>query len=347
MMDIRDFAGRHLADIIDVTTDVKPDPQHTSNGFEAHAEIISPFNRYRMSVHSSHLAPPAGAPAECRSLGTIMFHDPVSDTRILGARSDRTFLDISRHVHQREFTDAIAAARRELAEAGPDAIKLTQSKLSDLASRAAKWGIAIDAMPMAPKPSEASPVAVEVAKPATAASMPPAAAATSVAPATPADEPMIGLPIVFIHNPGEGSAGMTTVPGTVTRTWPDGSVGLLMFVDDHEVQHRPKVPRRGTDAGNGRVHVHGCWDLAPWYAALLTERRQLSGRVSALSEKLDTAIADNAKLAERLAALESAKPRRGRPSKPESGDAEAAELATEGETMPAKEAEPDLIGGDR
>ena len=151
---------------------------------------------------------------------------------------------------------------------------------------------------------------------------------------------MIGLPIVFICNPGEGAAGMTTVPGAVTRMWPDGSVGLLMFVDDHEVQHRPKVYRRGTDAGNGRTHQTGCWDLADWYKRLITENRQLSERVSGLADKLAEIAAENAKLTERLTALE-AKPRRGRPAKPEGGEVEAAEPAVEGEA--AKDAEHDLV----
>jgi hypothetical protein len=323
MHDIREISNRFLADVVDVTKAVQPDPQRPSNFMEGHAEIVTPFNRYRLSTYSPHGSQPAGAPSECASLGSVLFFDPATDVTILGARSDRTLLDISRHVHHREYTDRIAHARRELAESGPETIKDWQSKLGALVSAAAPWGVS-GSVPMAPPTKEATPPVVASTAPPAPMAAAPAAVSSPVAPAMPADEPMIGLPIVFIHNPGEGSAGMNTVPGTVTRTWSDGSVGLLMFVDDHEVQHRPKVPPRGTDAGNGRVHVHGCWALAPWYVALLDANRQFSERVSALSDKLEATIAENAKLSERLAALED-KPKRGRSAKVDGdkGDAEA------------------------
>jgi hypothetical protein len=331
--DIREISNRFLADVVDVTTAVRPDPQRASNFMEGHAEIVTPFNRYRLSTYSPHGLQPPGAPSECASLGSVLFNDPATDVTILGARSDRTLLDISRHVHHRELHDAIALARRELAEAGPDAVKPAQSKLSDLVSRAAKYGLTVDAVPMAPPTKTAALPAVASTAPPAPMAAAPAVVSSPVAPAMPADEPMIGLPITFICNPGEGAAGMTTVPGVVTRVWHNGQIGLQMFVDDHEIQHRPKVHRRGTDAGGGRVHQTGCWAPAPWHEALVSENRQLSERISVLADKLDAVIAENEKLVERVATLEAAstKPRRGRPAKPEGSETEGADLVSDAE----------------
>jgi hypothetical protein len=309
-----------LADVVDVTKAVQPDPQRVSNFMEGHALIVTPHNKYKLSTYSPHGSQPPGAPSECASLGSVVFHDPVDETTVIGPRSERVLLDISQRVHHREFTDMIAVARRELAEAGPDAIKAAQAKLGDLVSRAAKYGVTAS-VPMAPSIKEALPPAAASTAPPAPTAAAPAAVSSPVAPAVPADDPMLGLPIMFIHNPHEGSAGMSTVPGVVTRVWNGGQIGLQMFVDDHDIQHRPKVHRRGTDAGNGRVHTTGCWAPATWYEALVTENRRLSEetaklveRLGALGDKLETAIAENAKLADRIAALED-KPKRGRSSK--------------------------------
>jgi hypothetical protein len=340
--DVREIANKFLADVIDVTRSVQPDPQRPSDFMQGHAELKTLFNTYRLSSYSPHGSQPAGAPAECASLGTVVFHDPLNDITIMGSRSDRTLLDISRHVHHREYTDAISVARRELAEAKPDAVKLAQAKLSDLVARAAKWGITIDAVPMAPS-VKAAPVSPPASGPVQAMHVIPAATAAA-APAVSVKsvhEDMLGLPIVFIHNPGEGSAGMTTVPGTVTRVWDNGQIRLQMFPDDHDVQHKPKVHRRGADAGGGRVHIHGCWDLAPWYATLISRLCALEQSLAAI----DALATENKQLSDRLTALETAssKPRRGRPAKPEGGnEAEAGELPSELE--PAGR-EPDLIEG--
>jgi hypothetical protein len=148
--DIRESATRFLGDIIDPVVAVRPDPKRTSNFVEGHAEIVTPHNTYRMSVFTPQTTQPPGAPTECVSLGSVVFHDPINDVTIMGLRSDRTFLDISRHVHVREYTDGIAHARRELAEAGPEAIKPLQEKLGALVSTAGKWGVS-GSVPMAPK----------------------------------------------------------------------------------------------------------------------------------------------------------------------------------------------------
>jgi hypothetical protein len=306
--DIREFKNHHLGDIPH-TIKVEPDPERGSNGFEGHAIIATPFNKYKMSAFSSHLPPPAGAPAECASLGPVIFFDPVDDTRVIGPRGDRVLLDVSRRIHHREFSDAIAVARREVAEAGPDVIKAAQAKLGALVSAAVKWGVS-GSVPMAPSTKDAEPPAVPTTAPLAPIAAAPAAVSAPVAPGVPADEPLIGTPIVFICNPGEGAAGMTTVPGAVTRVWSNGQVGLQMWIDDHEIAHRPKVHRHGTDAGGGRVHTHGCWAPAPWYAALISRLDALEKSLGAI----DALVAENKQLVERIAALED-KPKRGRPAK--------------------------------
>jgi hypothetical protein len=340
MMDIRDFAGRHLADIIDVTTGVKPDPQHTSNGFEAHAEIISPFNRYRMSVHSSHLAPPAGAPTECRSLGTVIFHDPATDTQIVGARSDQTLIDISRHVHHREYTDKIAHARRELAEAGPDVIKARQEKLGSLVSAGAKWGVS-GSVPMAPSTKDTEPLAVPSTASLAPDTVPPTAAAAvpslTLRAVLDESQPFVGAPVIFITNPGEQISGMQELPAIIVRV--DArrqTVCLLVFIDDSETVHRLNIPRRGSDAGNGRVHKHSCWDFNPVYARERAQAEADGKRLAELGAAIDALAAENKQLVDRIAALE-AKPKRGRPAKLEAGEAEGSEPAAEGEA--AKDSE--------
>ena len=42
---------------------------------------------------------------------------------------------------ERELTDALAAARRELAEAAPDKAVAIRMKLNDLAAKAKKWNV--------------------------------------------------------------------------------------------------------------------------------------------------------------------------------------------------------------
>jgi hypothetical protein len=337
--DVREFRSHHLADIPHVVK-VEPDPKRTSNGFEAHANIVTSFNRYEMAIYSSHLPPPAGAPPECASLGSIEFYDRVDDTRILGPRCDRVFIDVSRRIHHREFTDAIAVARRELAEAGPDIIKAAQAKLGALVSAAAKWGVT-GSVPLAPpeaaKPAEAVPVAVEIEKASLAPSMPAihVSAQPSLAPSDPNHlAPFVGAPAIFVANPGEQIAGVNELAAIIVRVHPDGvHVGLLIFIDDSETVHRVKIVRRGADAGNGRVHRSNCWDFNPVF---LAERERVR-RIEKTLDNLDDVVAENAKLAERIAVLE-AKPKRGRPSKPEGGDTDGAELASELEPS-AKELE--------
>jgi hypothetical protein len=318
--DIREFALHHLADIPH-NVRVEPDPERVSNGFEGHGVVVTQFNKYKMSAFSSHLPAPAGAPAECASLGTVIFFDPIDDTRVIGPRGDRVLLDVSRRIHHREFSDAIAVARRELAEAGPDVVKAAQSKLGGLVSAGAKWGVS-GSVPMAPpeaaKPAEAVPVAVEIEKASLAPSMPTihVSAPPPLAPSDPNHlAPFVGAPAIFIANPGEQIAGVNELAATIVRVHPDGvHVGLLIFIDDSETVHRVKIVRRGSDAGNGRVHTTNCWDFNPVYASERAQAADDRKQLAELAVAIEGFAAENAKHADRIAALEE-KPRRGRPAR--------------------------------
>jgi len=337
MHDIREIANSFLADVIDVTKAVQPDPRRPSNFMEGHAELVTPFNRYQLSVYSPHGAQPPEAPPECQSLGTIWFRDTVDDTTVIGPRSERVLLDISQRVHYREYKDAISVARRELAEAGPDSIKSAQAKFSDLVARGAKYGITIDAVPMAPglKTAPALPLA---AVPAQAMHVAPAATATAPAlppapqPVLDGSEPFVGAHVLFVTNPGEQISGMQELPAVIVRVHPDRNhVSLLVFIDDSETIHRLNIPRRGSNAGGGRIHQFGVWDFNPSWLRDQARLRALEESVTAI-----TALSD------RIALLE-AKPRRSRPAKPEGGgEAEAGELAGEGEAAAGRDAELDL-----
>jgi hypothetical protein len=332
MHDIRELSGRFFGEIIDVTAAVQPDPERASDFITGHAVLTTPFNKYKLSTYSPHGSQPSGAPQECQSLGSVEFFDPASDTRILGARSDRTCLDIARHLGFREFTDRIAHARRALAEATPDAVKPAQAKLSDLVSRAAKWGV-LGSVPMAPPTKDTAPSAPLPSEPhaspphtsaPVAGSAPPVPSLTSHV-ALEGSQPFVGAPVIFATNPGEAISGMSELPALIVRV--DGrrqTVSLLVFIDDSETVHRLNIPRRGSDAGNGRVHQHGCWDFNPRWLADQDRIRQLEGRVASL-EKL---VADQLPtLTDRIAAIESAsvKTRRVRPPKPEGGEPDGAE----------------------
>jgi hypothetical protein len=284
---IEAFVQAHLIDVIDWRKDA-----HVSGSTDpAAVELKTKFNQYKFRVGSAHAEPPPGAPIACKSLGWIAFDDVVGNKHVIAPKSDLTLAEIAKHINGREFADALAAARTELAEASSEAVGEARTKFAMLAERARKHGIQVTIPDVASVTAPQVAAAPTAAQPAAPPALPISEAPADVVLPVLAGEPMIGLPIVFIENPGEGRSGMATVSGAVTRVWPDGSVGLLMFVDDHEVQHRPKVARRGTDAGNGRVHTHGCWDIAPWYAAVLDENRRLADRLTEIA-------AENAKLAE-------------------------------------------------
>jgi hypothetical protein len=345
--DIKESSTRFFGDFLDPATAIRPDPQRPSNFMEGHADIVTGFNRYKISFYSPHGAQPAGAPTECRSLGSVELVDPATDTRILGPRSDQTFINIAKHLGVREFTDRIAVARRELAEAAPDAVKPLQEKLGALVSAAGKWGVS-GSVPMAPKPA----MTVAPAAAVEAASHVPSAPAIAPAPvpmppvALDGSEPFVGAHVLFVTNPGERVSGMQELPAIIVRVHPNRNhVSLLVFIDDSETVHRLNIPRRGSDAGGGRIHQYGVWDFNPSWLRDQERLRQLEQSLGAI----EALAVENKQLADRLAALEAAaaKPRRGRPAKPDGGsEAEAGELPAEGEAsasaLPAQE--PDLLG---
>jgi hypothetical protein len=82
------------------------------------------------------------------------------------------------------------------------------------------------------------------------------------------------------------------------------------------------------------VHQTGCWDLAPWYAALISRLDALEKSLGAI----DALVAENAKLAERLAAFE-AKPKRGRPAIQAASEASSRREAEGSEVGDAEEPE--------
>jgi hypothetical protein len=110
-------------------------------GEVAHILITTAFNRYRMALGTSLSEAPAGAPITCKALGWVAFDDFAANKRFLGAKADLLYADISKHIHVRELTDALAAARREVAEAAPEKVGLARVRLAEVADKAKKWGI--------------------------------------------------------------------------------------------------------------------------------------------------------------------------------------------------------------
>ncbi len=106
------FVANQLSDVVDWPKHVRVDEKKTT-GDHAFVDIATPFNRYKMAICSSYIEPPPGAPLACKSLGTVTFDDLADNKHIVGPKADLTWTDISKYVHVRELTDALAAARRE------------------------------------------------------------------------------------------------------------------------------------------------------------------------------------------------------------------------------------------
>jgi hypothetical protein len=128
LQNLQTFVGNHLADVIDWRRHVVPDPEYKLTGEVAHILITTPFNRYRMGLGTSLSEAPAGAPITCKALGWVAFDDFAANKRFLGAKADLLYADISKHIHVRELTDALAAARREVAEAAPEKVGLARRR---------------------------------------------------------------------------------------------------------------------------------------------------------------------------------------------------------------------------
>jgi hypothetical protein len=230
LQNLQTLIANHLIDVIDWRRHVQPDPEYKSTGEIARVLITTPFNRYRMGLGTSFSEPPAGAPITCRSLGWVSFDDFAANKHFLGPKSDLLYIDISKHIHVRELTDALAAARREVAESGPDRAGAARAKLTEIAERAKKWGIEakvpdgrVAAVPPMPAPQATVPDSPAPPPEASASG-----ASTMAAPSATAGEPWIGAPVIFITNPGEQISGMQEIPGHIVRIEPtDGRVCIF------------------------------------------------------------------------------------------------------------------------
>jgi hypothetical protein len=141
LQNLQTFIANHLVDVIDWRRHVQLDPEYKSTGDVSHILITTPFNRYRMALGTSYSEAPAGAPIACKALGWIAFDDSAANKHIVGPKADLTYMDISKYIHVRELTDALAAARHEVAEAGPEKVGAARMRLADIADKAKKWGI--------------------------------------------------------------------------------------------------------------------------------------------------------------------------------------------------------------
>lgn len=353
LQNLQAFVANHLADVVDWGKHVRPDPNHKTTGDHGYIVVKTPFNSYEMTVRSAYIEPPAGAPVTCRSLGTVTFDDAAGDKHIVGPKADNTWLDISRHIHVRELTDALAAARREVAEAPKESVGSVRVRLAEIAGRAKVWGIKVRdddlAMPAAVPTIIVTAETAAVLEQALADPAP--GAITRIPPgtiihvdrvfeqfaaSTPIGAPFLGCPVVFITNPGEQISGMQEIPGTCVKIISDDRISMFMTPDHSEPSYRDNLPRRGSVDRDGKVHRHNCWDFNPEFER---ERARVRHLEEAIARMTDDGNADReliAALTARIDALEEAatKPRRARPPK--------ADEAQSGTEEPAKE--PDLVG---
>jgi hypothetical protein len=144
LQNLRAFVGNHLADVIDWNRHVQPDPARKTNAEVAGIIITTPFNRYLMELGTSYSEPPPAASFACKSLGWVAFHDDAANKHFLGPKADLLFADIAKHVAVRELTDALSAARREVAEASPEMAGAARVKFTEIAERAKKRGIDVN-----------------------------------------------------------------------------------------------------------------------------------------------------------------------------------------------------------
>ncbi len=258
------FVANQLSDVVDWPKHVRVDEKKTT-GDHAFVDIATPFNRYKMAICSSYIEPPPGAPLACKSLGTVTFDDAAGNKRIVGPKADLTWTDISKHIHVRELTDALAAARRELAEGTG-----TNAKLAEVAERAKKWGVAAKVPDGFTTPiamiqeseligSGLSQADIDIVLDGCKA---PALVKQAEAPAS-RDAPWLGAPIFFITNPGEQIGGMQEIVGWCVKVYSHDRISVFMTPDHSEPSYRDNLPRRGSPAGNGRMHQFNCWDFNP------------------------------------------------------------------------------------
>lgn len=314
------FVRNHLADVADWTKHVRVDPEHKTTGDQAYIVIATPFNRYKMSILSSYIDPPPGAPLQCKSLGTVTFYDPAEAKQIVGPKADLTWTDISKHIHYREYVDALAGARRELAEAPAptlnedgtvkyDHAAPIRVRLADLVARAAKWGIAAPSTrPLVDRrdPDHWVNKAADIVKEQDAKAAE-TAPVHSVGPPVVAsgEAPWLGAPVLFFTNPGESISGMSEIVGWCVKVMSRDRISVFMTPDHSEPSYRDNLPRRGSDAGNGRVHQFNCWDFNPAALRELSRIRHLQQAIEKMADEGNLDRKEMAQLAARVATLES------------------------------------------
>lgn len=308
LQNLQAFVTAQLADVVDWGKHVRPDPEKKTSGDQAFIAIATPFNRYRMSVATSYIEPPPGAPVACKSLGWVTFDDPGDTKHILGPKSDNTYAEISKHIHVRELTDAIAVARREMAEAGAETAAAARVKLAELAAKGAKWGIAAKvpegpaSQPLPERPAaERSLPDARLMEAVDLSQVPAAAAAVGdyrYDDKSGGSRPWLGAPVLFITNPGEQISGMQEIPGTCVKVLANDRISVFMMPDHSEPSYRDNLPRRGTAAGNGRVHQFNCWDFNP---AFVREQKRVLHLEEAIAKMADEGNQDRAMIDELLA----------------------------------------------
>lgn len=348
IQNLRGFVTSHLCDVIDWQKHVRDDPVKQTTGDIAYIEIVTPFNRYKMAIGSAYAEPPHGAANECRSLGWVTFDDNARDKHVLAPKNDLTYQDIAKHIHVHELTDAIAEGRRHIAEAAsPREAQAAHVKLREVAAKAEKWGIKVR-LPEEPvvhvlEDGVTEGETVPSLSLAETQHMPPTGTLT-YHPASRGPAPFVGASIIYYC--ADRIAGMEEVPGILIRVQADGRAALQLFADLNEIQFKDNIHRRGTDAGNGRVHTSNCWDFNP---AWLAEQERIA-RLEADNKFNKELIEDHRIELERLnemvkgayghihgitaeldrRAADAAKPaRRGRPPKSETAEVEGAEIASE------------------
>lgn len=304
------FVANQLGDIIDWSKHVRPDPEFKTTGDHAQVEIKTPFNRYTMSIRSSYIEPPPGAPLPCRSLGTVTLDDAAADKHIVGPKSDNTWTEISKHIHTRELTDALAVARRESAEAPKELAGQARVRLADVAAKAKKWGVAVrpgeESGMMPPLDVKIIPDGSSEAQAATAAALTEPFHGAVVINSSTADDtasassprpgaPWLGCPVIFVTNPGEQISGMQEIPGQCVKVLSDDRISVFMTPDHSEPSYKDNLPRRGSPAGNGKVHQFNCWDFNPEFER---ERSRLRHCEEAIEKMADEGNAQAQTMAE-------------------------------------------------
>jgi hypothetical protein len=109
-----------------------------------------------------------------------------------------------------------------------------------------------------------------------------------------------------------------------------------MTPDHSEPSYRDNLPRRGSPAGNGRVHQFNCWDFNPEALRQANRLRHLEEAIEKMADEGNQDRAELAQLSARVTALDDPlgpPKRRGRPPKVDETD-KAPEASTSAPEKP-------------